>query len=542
LKKKIRIIISFLCLIFLFTTTTTTIITCAYPLKENVVIFCPYNRGYSLLLIFILIIIFIIISIQKRSKVERRLIESELKLQHNFNFLRTLLDATVTPIFCKDASGKYTECNVAFEEFIGIRRDDIIGKTVFEVDQSDLANTYHKADLELMEKRGKQVYETQVNYADGSNHDVVFNKSTILANNNEVIGIVGVILDITERKRSEKKINRLLNLKEAMIEVNQSIIKVDNINSLFNLILQKSINVMEGAKYGSVLLLNQNNFLTIAASTGYDEEKVKGFKIPLEHSFHSLKTSGKISNTIIINDIDELYHDKWTDIKKEKDNWEIKSSISTPIMIDNKLYGFINIDSSKKDTFNEDDIDIMNYMKHQIETAIVTHDLYDEMIYLSQYDKLTNIYNRRTFEDLFDKTLNKATRYSESFLLAIFDLNGLKFVNDNFGHLHGDEYIRSFVNNLKSYIRESDILARYGGDEFIGVFFNIETEVLSKKFEDLNKQFINDPIMLDGREVPYSYSYGIASFPPDAKNYSELIEIADKKMYEYKKAFKKHLR
>ena len=495
--------------------------------------------SYLLLFIFTLIIIFLVVNIEKRKKIDKKLKESELKFEHNFNFLRTLLDTITTPMFCKDVNGKYTECNAAFEEYLGLKRDAIINKTVYEINQGKLAYIYNEADLELMNNKGKQIYETQVIAADGKKHHVIFSKSTILSNNNEPVGIVGVILDITERKKSENKINRLLKLKEAMIEVNQAIIGVKDINELFNLILQKSINNMEGAKYGSVLLLNENNILTIATSIGYDKEKVKKISIPLEHSFYWIKSNGEITNTIIIDDIDELNYDKYVGLIDEKEEWEIKSSISTPIIIKNKLFGMLNIDSNENDTFNEDDIDIMNYMKHQIENAICTHNLYNEITYLYRYDKLTNIYNRRCFEEIFDKILSKAIRYNESFLLIMFDLNGLKFVNDTYGHLQGDEYIISFVNKLKSFIRESDILARYGGDEFIGVFFNTEIESLSEKFEELNRYFLNNPIILEGKEVTYSYSYGIASFPSDAVSYSQLIKIADERMYIYKENFKK---
>jgi len=490
-------------------------------------------------ILYVITVIFLTINIYKRKKIEQRLKESELKLQHNLNFLRTLLDATSIPIFCKNSAGEYTECNAAFEEYLGLRREEILNKTVFQINQGELSSIYHKADLELMYKKGKQVYETQVKYADGTKHDVVFSKSTILSTTNEPVGIVGVILDITERKKNENKIKRLLRLKEALIEVNQAIIGTGNINNLFDLILQNSINAMEGATYGSVLVLGENNVLTIAASAGYDTEKAATFTLPLEHSFHYLRTNGKFINTIIINDIDELYHEDCVDLIKEKDDWKIQSSISTPIIIENKLYGFLNIDSNEKNIFNNDDIDIMDYMKHQIESAVSTHNLYNEIIYLSKYDKLTNIYNRRSFEEIFDKTLKKALRYNESFLLVIFDLNDLKIVNDTFGHLHGDEYIKSFVNNLKDSIRVSDILARYGGDEFIGVFFNTGLENLSLKFEELNNRFLNNPIILDGKKFSYSYSYGIAAFPSDAVTYSDLVKIADERMYKYKETFKK---
>lgn len=491
--------------------------------------------SYLLPCIFILIIIFLVINIRKLKKTEKKLKESELKFKHNFNYLRTILDTTSTPMFCKDMDGKYTDCNAAFEEYIGLKKDSIINKTVYEISHSPLASIYEKADLELMNNKSNQSYETQVLTADGKKHDVIFNKS-IIWSNDEPIGIVGVILDITERKKNENKINRLLKIKEAMIEVNEAIIGINNINELFNLILQKSVAIMKGAKYGSVLLLNENNILTKAAAVGYDRNCIEKFNIPLEQSFHYLKTKGEIKKTIIIDNIEELYNKNYIDFTKE--NFKIKTSISTPIMINNKLFGLLNIDSDEEGNFDEDDIDIMNYMKQKIENVIRTLNLYNEITYLSKYDELTNLYNRRSFEEIFDKILKAALKYNEPFLLVVFDLNKLKFANDTYGHLQGDNYIKSFVNKLKGFINESDILARYGGDEFIGIFSNIELNALIEKFEDLNTYFANNPITLEGSKITYSYSYGIASFPDDAVSYTELIKIADERMYNYKENFK----
>ncbi|SDO63620.1 sensor domain-containing diguanylate cyclase [Clostridium gasigenes] len=493
----------------------------------------------SLLSFFTLIIIFLIINIQKLIKTKKKLKESELNLHNNFNFLRTLLDTITTPIFCKDINGKYTDCNYAFEEYVGLSKDQIINKTVYDIHQFELAEVYHKADLELMDRKGNQNYETQLIGINGEKQDVIFNKSSILSNY-EAIGIVGVIIDITELKKNEHKLNRLLKFKEVMIEVNQSIIELTNINELFDLILSKCIALMKGAKYGSVLLLKEDINLVIASSIGYDDEKTKDFILPLESSFHYLKTKGKITSTIIIDDVFNLYSSKY--VVLGQNDWKIVSCISTPIIINNKLFGMMNIDSDEKDIFNEDDIDIMNYMKYQIENTISTHNLYNEIMYLSKYDKLTNIYNRRSFEEIFDKVLSEALRHNNSFLLVIFDLNGLKLVNDTYGHLQGDEFIKSFVNKLKSSISETDILARYGGDEFIGVFSNTPVDALSEKFEELNKYFIDNPIILEGNKVTYNYSYGIATFLSDAVSYSQLIKIADERMYIYKENLKSKLK
>ncbi len=565
MQKKLKLIIYFICLLFLFS-----IITYALSFKKDSTPPLSYKNNYQwdgsverrlisitqrhdddnvnirisrknwalfsylILIIFIFIIIFLVANILKLKKTQKKLKESELKLKHNFNYLRTVLDTISTPVFCKDMNGRYTDCNAAFEEYIGLKKDDIINKTVYELNQGSLASIYEKADLELINNKGTQCYETKILAADGNFHDVIFNKKIIISNE-EPIGIVGVIHDITEQKKNENKINRLLKIKEAMIEINQAIIGVKDINELFNLILNKSLSIMKDANHGSVLLLNENNILVKAASVGYDCGQQK-FSIPLEHSFYYLKTKGKINDTVIIEDIDELYPIEYIDFAKE--NFKIKTSISTPIIINNKLFGLLNIDSDKKDIFNQDDIDIMNYMKRKIENAIETLNLYNEKIYLSKYDELTNLYNRRSFEEIFDKILKSALKYNESFLLVVFDLNKLKFANDTYGHLQGDKYIKSFVNKLKGFISESDILARYGGDEFIGVFSNTELNCLIEKFEELNKYFADNPITLEGSKITYSYSYGIASFPDDGVTYTELVKIADERMYNYKQNFK----
>lgn len=350
--------------------------------------------------------------------------------------------------------------------------------------------------------------------------------------------IVLLFINIQKRKKHEDKLNRLSTFKEVMIEVNQAIIRIGNIDDLFNLILKKSTDIMKGAEYGSVLLLNEDNHFKVAATIGYDITKMKTFNLPLEKSFHYLKTNGNIKDTIIIDNIRDLYYEAYVDCAKD---WTIVSSISTPIIINNKLFGMLNIDSDKLDTFNEDDIYIMNYMKNQIENAIHTHNLYNEVMYLSKYDKLTNIYNRGSFEEVFDKILNDSKKFNTPFFLVLFDLNDLKLINDHYGHLEGDKYISSFTDNLKANLSDCSILARYGGDEFVGVFFDTTPLELSVKFEKLNKYFANNPIIINNNKINYSFSYGIASFPSEAQNYRQLIKISDEKMYKYKETFKKKM-
>lgn len=131
---------------------------------------------------------------------------------------RTLIDAIPAPVFVKDRSGVYLECNTMFEEYLGRTRDNIIGITAYELASKELADIYTKADNELFTHGGKQVYESQVKYADGTNHDVMFHKA-VFESDASTSCLMGVILDITARKQAEEDSKKLVGAFDALGEV-----------------------------------------------------------------------------------------------------------------------------------------------------------------------------------------------------------------------------------------------------------------------------------------------------------------------------------
>ncbi len=139
---------------------------------------------------------------------------AEQKVREHSVFLQTLIDTIPNPIFYKDVEGKYLGCNQAFEDYIGSPRREIIGKSVYDLAPPELAARYAERDAQLLNHPGVQTYETQVRYADGTVHEVMFNKATFRTRDGSLGGLVGVILDITERKRTEEE----LRLAKAEIE------------------------------------------------------------------------------------------------------------------------------------------------------------------------------------------------------------------------------------------------------------------------------------------------------------------------------------
>lgn len=119
---------------------------------------------------------------------------------------QTTIDSLISPIFIKNRAGRYIACNKAFEEYIGLPRSKVIGASVYDVAPAELARVYEKADNDLMERGGTQIYEASVRYADGTLHDIMFQKSVFRDAQGQVSGLSGVMLDITERKSLERQL------------------------------------------------------------------------------------------------------------------------------------------------------------------------------------------------------------------------------------------------------------------------------------------------------------------------------------------------
>ena len=138
----------------------------------------------------------------KREIKERKRTQEALGEQKDF--LNTLLETISNPVFYKDEHGRYIGCNKAFESFTGRSRADIVGKTVYDMGPKEIADKYYEKDLELFEKPGKQSYEWKIKISAGVLRDVIFDKATLKDASGHTVGLVGVISDITERKRSEE--------------------------------------------------------------------------------------------------------------------------------------------------------------------------------------------------------------------------------------------------------------------------------------------------------------------------------------------------
>ena len=146
-------------------------------------------------------------------------VRAETELRRNLAFLRTLLETLPSPVFYKDADGVYLGCSRSFaEEIIGRPPEEVIGRSLFDLPDAippDLAAKYHEKDTELLREGGRQSYEATVRCADDARRRFVFHKAAFKGTDGKPAGIVGVMLDVTERERAARELAEAIAAAEA---------------------------------------------------------------------------------------------------------------------------------------------------------------------------------------------------------------------------------------------------------------------------------------------------------------------------------------
>jgi diguanylate cyclase (GGDEF)-like protein len=170
-------------------------------------------------------------------------------------------------------------------------------------------------------------------------------------------------------------------------------------------------------------------------------------------------------------------------------------------------------------------------------TITASQQLAKKLAIQATIDSLTNIYNRRAFEEFATKEVLRAQREIKPISLILMDIDLFKEVNDNYGHLVGDKVLQEFSLRLKKSLRQYDILARYGGEEFVLLLPDTNTSIALIIAEKL-RETIAQPVfcLKDGTELKVTASFGVTTNKSDHIDWQQLISLADKALYQAKES------
>ncbi|HET9994132.1 MAG TPA: diguanylate cyclase, partial [Candidatus Acidoferrum sp.] len=203
-------------------------------------------------------------------------------------------------------------------------------------------------------------------------------------------------------------------------------------------------------------------------------------------------------------------------------------AIALPVFYAEQLHGILYVESSTPGEFSEEEILLLRTLADLIAGALHNALSFQKAQEQAITDGLTGVKTHRFFMEALSAEWKRSTRAGRAFALVLMDLDRFKFVNDFYGHLEGDLVLKRVGHILETNCRRSDVVARYGGDEFVILMPETNMEHARQLASKLRGWVSADPLL---REKNISASFGIACYPLHGSSPQELIQVADASMY-----------
>jgi diguanylate cyclase (GGDEF)-like protein len=211
------------------------------------------------------------------------------------------------------------------------------------------------------------------------------------------------------------------------------------------------------------------------------------------------------------------------------------NSILAPLVHEERPLGTIGLYWSGSERYSHDHIRLMEIIANRSSIALYNAIRFEETQEDAFTDRLTGLANSRFLYIFFEQTLSEAKRYNEPLTVIEMDLDDFKSVNDRFGHHAGDRFLKEVGRILKAQMRDSDVLVRYAGDEFIAVLPKTTMERATQFSNRLQEVVESTAIDVGiGKMLNVGLSLGLASFPTDGADLESLLMAADRNMYDQK--------
>lgn len=208
---------------------------------------------------------------------------------------------------------------------------------------------------------------------------------------------------------------------------------------------------------------------------------------------------------------------------------------SVPIVANETMLGVLCVGSRTAREFPAGELRLLDAITGQIGVAVENAQLYEQTAEFAFTDSLTGLHNRRYLVDQLERESARVVRSGRALALIMMDLDGLKEANDRFGHHVGDAFIIQLGRIIKSSTRASDVIARWGGDEFVLLAPESCRDRALRIGERIRSRLERYRMDVSGEKVGVSVSIGVASYPQDTADANALLGLADEAMYAAKR-------
>ena len=420
---------------------------------------------------------------------ERR--QAEKERDRNREFLDLIIENVPAPIFVKEAKDlRYVLVNRAGENFWGIARADMIGKVAAEIFPGNEANLIAARDEHLLKSDQPSFDERQIQTPRNGLRSIVSRRLTVRGDDGKPKYLIGLIEDVTERKQADDKIRRTQKFLDAVVENVPTTIIVKDAVDLRYVMINRAGEKLFGIPRDEIVGKKDDEIFPeeqAAAIMGRDIDMMRSGE-PTINGEHPLHTPGNGVRVI----------------------------------------------TSKRVALSGDDGG-PQYLLAVIEDNTERAHADARIAHMAHHDALTGLANRALFSERIEEARARLRRRGEGFAVFMLDLDRFKDVNDSLGHPAGDALLKEMAQRLKSALRETDVLARFGGDEFAIIQSGEENRRIGAvALAARILEIVGKPVDLAGNKLSVATSIGIALAPEDGDEPEELLKKADLALYRTK--------
>lgn len=315
-------------------------------------------------------------------------------------------------------------------------------------------------------------------------------------------------------------------------EINKMLTSSQEIDKVLVVVMKKIKEVTEAESWSIILLEETSGDLILHHAEGKSKRKPKQFRLKPGEGI-----AGWVADKGIPVVVPDVKRDKRFSPRVDKyTGFNTRTLMAAPIKSQGQVLGVLEvINKSNGENFTEEDLDILMGFVDQAALAVERIMLYQKLQELAITDDLTSLFNSRYLHRSIETEVQRSDRYGTCVCLIFMDIDFFKNINDNYGHLAGSKLLVEMGELLINHVRSVDIVARYGGDEFVIVLPQTPPQEAVMVAERMRKAIEKNTFLKkEGYNFKITASFGVASYPGSAKSKEDLLRLADEAMYRVK--------
>lgn len=429
--------------------------------------------------------------------------------------LSSFIDLMLDAVFAVDAKANIVYASASCERIFGYPPTEMIGKNMFDLMLPEDRELTRNSVVEVMSGRPQFHFENRYVHKNGRVVNIMWSARWSEADQLRI----GVARDITERKRAE-------SLQSVLYSISEAAHTAEDLLKLFQRI-HEIVGTLLPVDNFSVTLYDDK---TAQLSFPYHVDEFQETPAPF------ILMPGTFYSEVILTGQPLLLTPETMVARQEELQISFGMNpfcwLGVPLKSHNGTIGVLMVKSYPGGVcYTEQDQELLQFVSVQIATVIERQQMQARLQHMAQYDQLTDLPNRSLLYDRLKVSLSTARREQGHLFVLFIDLDKFKQVNDSLGHGIGDLLLQETAVRLKLCVRESDTVARIGGDEFVvliqGILLPGYAALVAQKINDA----FNTPFILQGHRLIITPSIGIARYPEHGHDERQLLEYADNAMY-----------